>query len=1008
MGLSQMIQSDFLIDVLLAEVGRHARWLAFFTYLCLAGCNGNSSFKPTDTRKSENPIARMRGAMERREWQLADVLAQKALIANPNDADLITDAARIAALCDRKREAAQLLVDAAAISKYQPASRVDFAVQALIDVGELYRAIELLENSLKVSPENHNHRRVLVGFLGEAQRTELIAPHYQKLIRARHFDVYLLVAATDTTSRQFSENTDDRLMKRNPSDYRVRLARANELFYLHDAVAADAVLSEILMHHPDFAPAYALHGQVLMDQRRLEEVGRWIANASVDCGKLTDYWLTLGDWAVEYGQQPQAVKAYWEATRRDPNNSTAWTRLAQSIRRLHGDQEDNPRVASDEQLKDIDQRIADLLELRKQYYRFNHGGQKSQLDATRVAEKLMSLGRNWEAEAWTAIGTTLKQDPSEKLTSLRRTILGKLKADTSWLSKHGHPALVMDLAYLPNPTIASTPARPVNFDVVPAIVSSDHILLGEVAEQWGLSCVGQENNPSDARLAALIRSTGIGGGAIDYDLDGLPDCLIMGAGGTMLKQDSQPNELMRNQGEHFVSVTRLAGAVDTGYGQGVAVGDFDEDGFPDLFFANLGTNRLLRNNGDGTFTDVSERLDDGGWKEWTTCGVFADINEDGIADLFTTNYCETVSNLDEACANKQGVLGPCHPLKFPAKKDQFLVGTAQGTLKDVSTNWIPKGSPGRGLGILAGAIDGSKFGVYIANDMSANSFYTRGESVEASLHESAAARGIAVDGRTLAQASMGIASSDFDRDGDLDLYVTGFGMEFNIYYEQVAPGLWQDETSRLGLALPTLRVVGFGAQAIDLDSDGIDEIIVTNGHIGQFSNPDSLPYEQPLQLFRRNSTGSFELLNDDAWGPYFATPHVGRALWTIDVNRDGRNDVMITHSNEQVRLLVNRTKDVNDRIAFKLVGTRNTRDAIGAIVRFECNGQQRSLWLLGGDGYMCSNERVLRAGLGDSDEVQNVTVTWQDGTVQRLGNLNSNTEYLIVQDDHTAFVLDHF
>ncbi len=161
-----------------------------------------------------------------------------------------------------------------------------------------------------------------------------------------------------------------------------------------------------------------------------------------------------------------------------------------------------------------------------------------------------------------------------------------------------------------------------------------------------------------------------------------------------------------------------------------------------------------------------------------------------------------------------------------------------------------------------------------------------------------------------------------------------------------------------------------------------------------------------MQLFRRNSTGHFELLEDDSWGGYFATSHVGRALWTLDVNRDGRSDVMITHMSEQIRLLVNHSEDNHDRIAFKLVGTRNSRDAVGAIVRFESGGRKRTLWWLAGDGYMCSNERVLRAGLGQADRVDNVTVTWQDGTVEQIGTLSANSEYVIVQGEGKAFALE--
>ena len=617
----------------------------------------------------------------------------------------------------------------------------------------------------------------------------------------------------------------------------------------------------------------------------------------------------------------------------------------------------------------------------------------------------MNLGRNWEAEAWSAAATTLTEAPTEELGTLRAEILAKLKKDKSWQSIDAQMAITIDLSSLPTPAVkASTASRLVHNLLAPELSSTDHLRLTEESDRWGLANIGAKNNPGDSRATALIRSTGVGGGAIDYDLDGLPDVLVMGAGGTMLMQDSMPNELLRNVGSRLANVTGMTGVGDKGFGQGVAVGDFNEDGFPDLFFANLGPNRLLCNNGDGTFADCSNRIETKDRECFTTSGAFVDFNEDGIVDLITTNYCEVSPELGEPCTDEHGNPGSCLPLDFPARADQCFIDSGEGNLIDVSAQWMLQKSPGRGLGIIAGTLDGKKLGIYIANDMSANFYYTRSDD-GTMLVDSAAAAGIAVDGRSNAQASMGIATSDFDGDGDLDLYVTGFAREHNVFYEQVAPALWVDETSRLDLINPTLAMVGFGTQAIDFDNDGIDEIIVTNGHVGEFPN-DVYSYEQPLQLFRREASGRYKTVNDSSWGEYFSSPHVGRALWTLDINRDGHLDVLITHMYEQVRLLVNRGTDSNNQVAIQLVGTRSSRDATGAIVRFDCSGRTRTIWCLSGDGYFCSNERLLRAGLGTADKIENVSVTWQDGTIDYISSLNGKSEYVIVQGTGEAFLRD--
>ena len=189
----------------------------------------------------------------------------------------------------------------------------------------------------------------------------------------------------------------------------------------------------------------------------------------------------------------------------------------------------------------------------------------------------------------------------------------------------------------------------------------------------------------------------------------------------------------------FASATSL-GVNGTRYGQGVAVGDFNEDGFADLFLANLGTNRLLRNNGDGTFTDCTDQLDGTMSDEVVHVGAFVDVNGDAIADLVVTRYCEAVPHLDQACPDKQGVPGPCHPMTFPADVDQFFAGTPEGRLVDTTADWIGQPVAGRGLGILAGSLDNRQLGIFVANDMTRNSYYSLTDDRQTKLIDSASRR----------------------------------------------------------------------------------------------------------------------------------------------------------------------------------------------------------------------------------------------------------------------------
>jgi len=976
--------------------------LTFVAVISFVGCGdptSNSGPQPQD--RSTNAVLEMRKAMSSGDWKRADLFSQHALITKPNDPDLLSEVAKVLAMNERRREAALLLVEATTMANFQPESRVEFTVQTLIDVGELYVAIELLERALQANPANVKHRRQLIGFLVEAHRTQQIQPHLLELIRRRQFDMPLLLTVTETSSRRFLVNATEKLIQRKPDDRRVLIGVAYERFSEQDIEGAKNVLLEILAQHPDFAPALAMSGQVLVAQGRYNELADWMQLALPECKTYPEYWLALGDWANEQQKYAESCNAYWRAAQCNPNLGIAWSRLSQTLGSLADANSPLDSHVTENQLQDIGRRINMLVDLHCSFFDFNDKGRQSQSGAVKVAECLMNLGRNWEAEAWSAVATTLTQDPTKDLALLREEILNRLKLDASWQSAQGQLALSVNLDGLPAVVVSSQSSERNRFKVVSKPPTSDHLRLVAMSKDWGLESIGGENSPDEEGRAPLIYANGVGGGAVDYDLDGWPDLVVMGAGGTMLQTDSKPNELMRNLGTRFVNVTHETGIGDTGFGQGVAAGDFNEDGFSDLFFANLGKNRLLRNNGDGTFTDCTDLIDDR-TAEWTTSASFFDMNADGITDLFVTNYCDAIPAVGDACLNNEGQPGPCHPLKFPANRDQVFVAQADGRLNDVSNEWIPQVSIGRGLGMIAGALDGSNMSVFIANDMSANHYYNFQDG-ENRLSETAALRGLAVDGRAMPQASMGIAASDFDNDGDLDLYVTGFAREYNIFYEQVSPGFWRDETSRLKLVEPTLATVGFGTQAIDLDNDGVDEIAVTNGHIGDFNDPKDPPYKQPLQIFRRDQQSAFRLIDDDSWGEYLYDSHVGRAMWLMDVNRDGLRDILITHTSEPICLLVNQTESDAHKIAFRLVGTSNSRDAVGTIIRFDCGGRSRALWSLAGDGYLCCNEKTLHAGLGDVERVDNVTVTWQNGRIDHLGSLKADSEYLIVEGAKEAF-----
>jgi hypothetical protein len=435
------------------------------------------------------------------------------------------------------------------------------------------------------------------------------------------------------------------------------------------------------------------------------------------------------------------------------------------------------------------------------------------------------------------------------------------------------------------------------------------IRLAEESKQRGLEFYGRIGRGVNGPKVPIHQTLGCGGGVIDFDNDGHHDLVFAAAGGSLRATDSDPGALFRNLGSSFINVSSQSSFGDRGFGHGIVIGDYNDDGFQDVVVLNLGRNRLFRNNGDGTFSDASDCLAEIGKGDWSTSGAIVDVDSDGYNDIVVVNYCDANQPLEEPCFDNNGREINCYPLRYGPERDRFLRGEPTGRFADVTDLWTSQPSAGRGLGIVAGRLDGQTQGVYIVNDASINHFYrwnnaSQSDPATDALIDTGVASGLAVDAHSLEQGSMGIASGDFDNDGDLDFYVTGFNREYNVYYDQTTPGFWSDRTAAQGMVTNTLAMVGFGSEAIDFDNDGLDELLVTNGHVGDFGASNS-PYAQPMQLFRASPEGGFRLTDMNAWGEYFSLPHVGRALFTCDANQDGRTDVVVTHATEPVALLVN-------------------------------------------------------------------------------------------------------
>ncbi|MFG0289542.1 MAG: FG-GAP-like repeat-containing protein [Rhodopirellula sp. JB044] len=923
-------------------------------------------------------------------------------------------AARAAHQNDKANVAADLMIDACRNDQFQNTARIQRAVAALLAAGRLFECIDLLETAVETRPDQHVLRRMLFQMCWGVEDRPRSSPHGRYLIRQRQFDLDLLLEMSDTEARSESSQSLIEIAERQPRDKRPLIAEARVRFDDGDLDRAAEILQQILQDAHDDAPSLALLCRVFVDDGRDNEFQQLVADVPESIQDHAFYWLALGDWCQKQNQPTHAARSYWEAVRRDDAIRESWLKLSMSLA-LVGQQ----HGLTDEQINALDSRVRLLTRFRHLRARFVKAGKTSSNDLVEMAIVQKQLGRLWYAEAWLSIATTLPGDGTQRAKQVRDETVKLLRRDTPWQLVNSHPEVNIDLSHLPLPVIGSAvnERKPTSSHPTVAVADPGNIQLENQAERRQLRFHGRTGDELHQPGIMHYQTLGCGGGAIDYDLDGWNDIYLVAAGGKPSQRDSIENSLWRNLEGTLDNVTSASATGDPGFGQGVAVGDVNEDGFPDLLVLNYGPNVLLINNGDGSFSDESHRLDQKvSSVEWSSSGAIADLDGDGLNDLTILNYGQGLDPVTKECRQESTALvRACSPLMFPGARDCFLQGSLTGEFTDQTDNWSANPDVlGRGLGICVGSFDSQPgLDVFIANDLTSNHYWSRATGNAFGLRESAVLRGLGSSERSPGQGSMGMTAADLDRDGDVDFFITNFLGESNTYHEQVNNGLWRDQTTTQGLHASSLPFVGFGTEVIDFDNDGHLEIVITNGHIDTYPGEDAAPYAQLPLVYQRRPAGDYQLVTDRIQGEYLQTPHVGRALWTVDVNRDGLTDFVVTHQTEPVALLVNQTEDTGNWIEIQLSGRQCSRDAIGSVVHASIANTRWTIPMTSGDGYLCSNEKVIRIGLGkrgildDQHKSCEVTVCWPDGTHQTFQSLAINRAWLLTEGDPNAFELSH-
>ena len=506
----------------------------------------------------------------------------------------------------------------------------------------------------------------------------------------------------------------------------------------------------------------------------------------------------------------------------------------------------------------------------------------------------------------------------------------------------------------------------------------------------------------------LPETLGAGGAFFDADNDGYLDIYLVNSGywDTSSSVKQALSALYHNDGDGtFTDITATAGVGNRGnYGQGAACADYNNDGNVDLYVTNFGTNVLYRNNGDGTFTDVT-RTAGVGDPGWSSSATFLDYNRDGHLDLFVVNYLVYSIDVPYLPCGEGETQTYCHPSLFEGAPDRLYRNNGDGTFTDVSqeagVGGIGGMFHGKGLGVVSADFnnDGTS-DLYVANDDTRNDFfYNNGDGT---FSEISLLAGCAYSFDGIAQAGMGVAADDYNGDGWLDIFVTNLSYETNALYRNNGDGTFTDVIYESHLGKESFHFVGFGTGFFDADNDGWRDIFIANGHIidNIEDTHDVLTYRQPNQLFRNRGDNTFQEISEDAGG-YFQQAAVSRGALFGDYDNDGDVDLLVTQSNGPVTLLRNEGTTQHNWIRIKTVGIISSRDGIGTRVILTAGGHTQIQEVNPGSSYLSSHDARLHFGLGRYDTANRLEVRWQSGVVQVFENLPVNQEHVIAEFSDT-------
>jgi tetratricopeptide (TPR) repeat protein len=897
--------------------------------------------------------------------------------------------------------AAEIAVRLSTLDVRDPAGELILAFDWHLRSDDLAGAEADLRRALDLSPGDPRIERMMAQLLNAEGRRFEASQHVLSLARSGNVTPRELLSLVDLGGPFQLVAFPPDIGNGPESLFRLGEAR-HQLVADADPKAAMQTLDSLSLPKPHPA-VEAFRGRIIaetLDEGRLEQ---WLDNLPEGIEDHPEYWLAIGLWCSNEEQDEAAIRAFGETLKRDPTERRALREMTASL----------VRVGDEEKAGKVQESLATLDSI----FRLASGANAEQ--ALWIAGQLQSLRRYWEAIGWYRHAFELQGIAGSQAETLQQRVAdirnwessgGKEQLATAQMSS----LLGFDIGEysLPDPDSLAASRTAGERQLAQATLKFD-----EVAANLGVNTTFASDYPLEKVDFYLHQANGGGLAAFDYDRDGRCDLYVVQSGGDPNREgSSQPNQLFRqfanaNENEpgpndvgaggiEFADVSVPSSSADGGYGQGVCAADINQDGFIDLLLANIGRNELYLNQGDGTFRRTTDHwVDDSGL--WTSSVAVGDLDGDALPDIVEVNYVDDPLVFKRKCQGKQL---DCTPQRFRAAVDRIFRNLGDGTFEPWEGAERISELPNYGFGAVIANFDGRAGNdLFISNDGDVNHYWKSAPASEETetptsyrLREAAAVSGCAIGSSGIAQACMGIASGDFDRNGMLDLMITNFHNEPVNLFMQSDSGIFLDQALKYGLAGPTKDLLGFGCQAADFDQDGWLDLAINNGHIYDATYA-GIPFQMTSQLFR-GSPGGFSLQNADEAGEYWQRQHLGRTLALFDVDRDGRMDVVTNHLDQPIAILRNRS-DAKHWVQIELVGVSSERDAVGARLVVDAGEETWTRWRTGGDGYMCSNEPLIHFGIGDAERIESLRIDWPSGNTEEFRGLEADQRYLIVEGE---------